>query len=387
MLNFTYCNPVKIVFGRDTIPGTAALIPPDGSVMVLYGGGSIKTNGVYDQVSQALGSRRFIEFAGIEPNPAFEKLMQGVELARKEKVSFLLAVGGGSVIDGTKFIAAAVPFKGEDPWDMVLGKAPVENALPLGVVLTLPATGSEMNCIAVISRKSTTEKIGFSSPKLFPAFSVLDPAVTFSLPKKQVRNGIVDAFLHVIEQYMTVRPNSPLQDRQAEAIMLTLIEEWPKTLEDPADYESRSNLSWCATQALNGILSCGVPVDFSTHRIGHELSAVYGLDHAESLAIVLPALWKYKKEQKKAKLIQYAERIWGVRNGSDDAKVELAIEETVKFFHSLGMPTTLKDYSISADAGRRASEGLRRRGWMLGELKDISPGDVEAILGMCCPSE
>lgn len=383
MLNFTYCNPVKIVFGKGAISELSELVPNDARVLLTFGGGSIKKNGVYDQVKNALGSRETIEFGGIEPNPAYETLMEGVELGRREAVTFLLAVGGGSVLDGTKFIAAAIPFKAGDPWNMVVAGAPVPDVVPLGCIMTLPATGSEMNSIAVISRKSVQEKIGLSSPKLFPLFSILEPSVTLSLPAEQVRNGIVDAFVHVVEQYMTVRSGTPLQDRQAEAILLTLIEEGSKTLQNPEDYDKRANLVWCATQALNGLIGCGIRTDFSTHRIGHELTALYGVAHAESLAILLPAVWRYKKDEKKEKLLQYGERIWGITDGSDEERIDQAIARTREFFHSLGMPTRLSDYNIPLEAASIAADRLRKRGWIrLGELQDIGPQDVEAIIRM-----
>ncbi|NMC62813.1 MAG: iron-containing alcohol dehydrogenase [SAR324 cluster bacterium] len=384
MLNFIYHNPVRVIFGKNTIPQISDLIPTNAKIMMTYGGGSIKKNGVYEQVKEALGNKTLIEFGGIEANPVYETLMKAVEIGKREGVDFLLAVGGGSVLDGTKFIAAAMCFKGEDPWRIISEKLIIDGAIPLGAILTLPATGSEMNCFAVISRKATQEKLSFGDPSVYPVFSVLDPTTTYSLPLKQVRNGVVDAFVHVTEQYMTVRPNSPVQDRQSEALLMTLIEEGPLTLQNPTDYNHRSNLVWAATQALNGTIACGVPTDWATHSIGHELTALYGIDHAESLAIVLPALWKHQTKQKKEKLLQYGERIWGIRNGSDDIRIKLAIDETVRFFHSLEMPTTLKDYGISAEAASLVSQRLETRGWTkLGELGDIDPKAVEAILKLC----
>lgn len=380
MLNFTYYNPVRIIFGKDTIKELASLVPEDVVTMITYGGGSIKKNGVYDQVKKALGSRKTVEFSGIEPNPVYETLMRAVEMARQEKAGFLLAVGGGSVLDGTKFIAAAISFKGADPWEIVSKNADFESAVPLASVLTLPATGSEMNCFSVVSRSSTREKLAFANPKVFPVFSILDPETTYSLPQKQVRNGIVDAFVHVMEQYMTMPSNAPLQDRQSEALLLTLLEEGPKTLKDPEDYDSRASLVWSATHALNGVTACGVPQDWTTHEIGHELTALYGIDHAESLAVVLPAVWKYRKEQKKAKLLQYADRIWGIKNGSDDNRIKLAIDETIRFFHSLQMPTALRDFNIPVSAAQIVAERIEKRGTRLGEHGDIAGRDIEAIL-------
>ncbi len=382
MQNFTYYNPVRLVFGKDTIKELASLVPDDVVTMITYGGGSIKKNGVYEKVKEALGNRKTIEFGGIEPNPVYETLMRAVEIVRKEKVGFLLAVGGGSVLDGTKFISAAVNYIGADPWEIVSKNADFESAVPLASVLTLPATGSEMNCFSVVSRSSTREKLTFENPKVFPVFSILDPETTYSLPRKQVRNGIVDAFVHVMEQYMTVPSAAPLQDRQAEAIILTLLEEGPKTLKNSEDYDSRASLVWSATHALNGIIACGVPQDWAAHNIGHELTALFGIDHAESLAVVLPAVWKYKKEQKKDKLLQYADRIWGIKNGSDESRINLAVDETVRFFQSLQMPVTLKDFGIPASAAQVVADRIDKRGVRLGEHGDIEGKDVEAILNM-----
>ena len=314
MLNFTYHNPVQIVFGKGSIAELPKLVPAEAKMLLTYGGGSIKRNGVYEQVTPRPAGRRMIEFGGIEPNPRYETCLKAVELARAEGVEFLLAVGGGSVVDGTKFIAAAVPYKGKDPWDMLTNWIRVPaNPLPLGCVLTLPATGSEMNGGAVISRNATQEKLYFVSPRTFPRFSILDPETTYSLPPRQTANGIVDALVHTTEQYLTYPADAPLQDRQAEAILLTLIEEGPKALADPQNYAVRANLMWCATQALNGLIGCGVPQDWTTHMIGHELTALYGIDHAQSLALVLPGTLRHQRQRKRAKLLQYAQRVWNLR--------------------------------------------------------------------------
>jgi NADP-dependent alcohol dehydrogenase len=288
MKNFEFQNPVKILFGKGQIAGITKEIPADAKILITYGGGSIKTNGVYEQVQQALAGRTVYEFGGIEPNPQLETLMRAVEMARTEKIDFLLAVGGGSVLDGTKFVAAAIPFEG-DPWDILSKQAPIHSALPLGAVMTLPATGSEMNTFFVITKAATQEKLAAASPNVYPRFSVLDPTTTFSLPARQIGNGIVDAFTHTMEQYLTFPANAPLQDRMAEGILKTLMEEGPKTLANPSDYEARANVMWCATMALNGLIGVGVPQDWSTHEIGHELTALYGLDHAQTLAVVLPS--------------------------------------------------------------------------------------------------
>jgi len=381
MNNFEYHNPVRIVFGRDTIKRLGELIPTDQKVMIVYGGGSIKRNGVYDQVAAALKGHTWTEFGGIEPNPSYETCMQAVAKARDEGAGFLLAVGGGSVIDGTKFIAAALRYTRGDPWEILQTRgAYVTDAVPLGTVLTLPATGSEMNMFAVISRKQTQEKLAFPHPSVYPRFSILDPRVTFSLPRKYVRNGIVDAFVHVMEQYATVNANAPLQDRQAEAVAKTLVEQAAAILADPPDYDARATFMWCTTQALNGLINCGVVQDWTTHMIGHELTAFFGIDHAESLAIVLPGVWTHRFEAKKAKLAQLARRLWHVTQGDPADQARAAIERVEGFFHEVGMPTRLGDYQIGPDGIDRVVTRLAGRGVRLGEHQDIGPDDVRAIL-------
>jgi NADP-dependent alcohol dehydrogenase len=380
MENFEFFNPVKIFFGKGQIAKLRGALPAGARLLVTYGSGSIKRNGVYDQVMANLQGHAVSEFSGIEPNPAYETLMKAVEVVKRERIDFLLAVGGGSVLDGTKFIAAAARFEGE-PWDILAKNAPVNAALPLGVVLTLPATGSEMNFFAVISRAATQEKFPFASPLVFPKFSIIDPEVTFTLPARQVGNGIVDAFAHALEQYLTYPANAPLQDRFGESILLTLIEEGPKTLANPADYNSRANLCWCASMALNGLIGLGVPQDWTTHMVGHELTALRGLDHAQSLAVVFPGTLAERKQAKRAKLLQYAERIWGVRTGAEDEKIDQAIRNTRAFFESVGVKTHLKDYGVAPDVVESVSKRLADRGWTtLGERQDIGPKQVEAIL-------
>jgi NADP-dependent alcohol dehydrogenase len=374
MFDFEYHNPVRVVFGRGSIAKLAGLVPDDGPVLLTYGGGSIKANGVLDQVTAALKGRPVLEFGGIEPNPRYETLMKAVDLARREKAAFLLAVGGGSVLDGTKFIAAAIPFQDGDPWRIVAEGAPVKAAAPLGAVLTLPATGSEMNGYAVISHAASGQKLPFGSPLVYPRFSVLDPATSFSLPARQVANGIVDSYVHVLEQYLTYPAAAPLQDRQAEAVLLTLIEEGPRTLADPDDYDSRATLFWCATQALNGLIACGVPQDWSTHYIGHELTALHGIDHAQSLAVVLPGLLRVRMEAKRDKLRQYGERIFGTPDP------ETAIARTEAFFRSLGVGTTLAEYGIPPEAADRVAERLEARRAQLGEKGDMTYDQVRAAL-------
>jgi len=376
MQNFIYKNPTEILFGKGMIREIAGRVPKEQGVLFLYGGGSIKANGVYEQVKAALKGQRVVEFGGIEPNPLFETCLKAVETIKKEKIGFILAVGGGSVLDASKFIAAAACFSGADSWSILRENGTnVKAALPIGAILTLPATGSEANGNSVISRKSTQEKLCFFSRHVFPLFSVLDPETTFSLPIKQVRNGIVDAFVHVMEQYMTYPSEAPLQDRMAESVLQTLIEVAPAALKKPKDYEARATFMWSATLALNTLIGCGVPQDWSTHMIAHELTAFYGLDHAETLAIILPGVWQYKLTAKKKKLEQYGRRVWNVKTAKE------AILKTEAFFHSIKMPTRLGDYKISAkEAARKVRERFAERDSVFGEHSDITPDAVSKII-------
>ena len=381
MQNFIYHNPTKIVFGKGTLKQVAGLIPADQKILLTYGGGSIKRNGVYDQITKALKGRNLLEFDGIEPNPRYETLVKAVAVCRQEKVDFLLSVGGGSVLDGTKFIALAVFYDAGDPWDILAQHAPATQALPIGCVLTLPATGSEMNGNSVISRNATREKLAFTNPIVHPRFSILDPETTFTLSTRQTQNGICDAFAHVLEQYLTYPANAPLQDRQAEAILMTLIEEGPKVLGQPADYHARANLMWCCTQALNGLISCGVPQDWTTHMIGHELTAFFGLDHAQTLVVVMPAVWKHQRNAKEKKLSQYAERVWNVPN--DAGKADLAIQKTEAFFRSLGMKTRLSEWGIGSEQFEEIASRFEKRGMKLGEQQAVGRKEVFEILKLC----
>ena len=373
MLNFDFYNPTQILFGNGRIADLSKVIPADARVLVLYGGGSIKDNGVFDEVMTALNGYNVQEFAGIEPNPSYETLMRAVEQVRRENIDFLLAVGGGSVIDGTKFVAAAAHFDGE-PWSILEKRGRnVMQALPFGTVLTLPATGSEMNDGSVITRKSLQAKMAFSSKLLFPKFSILDPTKTFTLPVRQIGNGVVDAFAHVMEQYMTYPVNAPVQDRFAEGLLLTLIEEGPRALANPRDYDTRANIMWCATLALNGLIGAGVPQDWATHMVGHELTALYGLDHAQTLAIVLPGMLRIRKESKRAKLLQYAARVWNIREGDEDARIEQAIERTQDFFEHMGVKTRLSDYQLGMQHIETILKQLEsHRLVSLGEQRDVT---------------
>jgi NADP-dependent alcohol dehydrogenase len=383
MKNFEFYNPVRICFGKGEIRKLTDFVPKEEKILLTYGGGSIKKNGIYDQVIQALKGFNLIEFGGIEANPHYETLMKAVDVVRREKIGFLLAVGGGSVLDGTKFIAAAAHWEGPDPWEILAQRSSVrvEKAIPLGAVLTLPATGSEMNGNSVITRWETKEKLAFNSPLVMPKFSILDPEVVFSLPAIQVANGIVDAFIHVMEQYLTYPVNSPIQDRFAESILLTLIEEGPKVLADRKDYDSAANFMWAATMALNELIGCGVPQDWVTHNIGHEITAFYGVDHGQTLAIVLPGMMQVKKENKREKILQYGERVWGISKGADDERINQAICKTVEFFESLGIKTKLADYGIGEEVISKVVDRFVSRGkTAIGERGDLTPSDIAKIL-------
>lgn len=382
MDNFVFHNPVKVIFGKGQIKALGREIPKGARVLFTYGGGSIKANGVHAQVVDALtkAGLEFREFGGIEPNPRYETLMKAVALARAEKLDYVLAVGGGSVVDGSKLVAAAIDFAG-DPWDIVCRKAAPTNAMPLGVVLTLPATGSEMNLFSVISREETGEKLGWGHPSVMPRFSVLDPETTYSLPARQVGNGIVDAFIHVLEQYLTYPAEAPLQDRLAESVLSTLVEIGAKAMQNPPDYQARANLMWCATMALNGLIGQGVPQDWATHMIGHELTALTGIDHARTLAAVWPGVVAVKRPEKRAKLLQFAARVWNLTEGDEDARIDAAIAKTRAFFESVGVPAGLGGYNLGADIPVAIAERLSERGGLpLGERGDIDADAVRRIL-------
>ncbi len=379
MRNFSFFNPTKIHFGEGQIAKLSREIPAGSRVLVTHGGGSIFQNGVWAQVEAALAGHSISRFGGIEANPQFDTLVRAAEQGKAEKCDFILAVGGGSVIDGSKFIAAALCYDG-DPLDLLTGTR-VQAALPLGCVLTLAATGSESNPHGVVTHVARQEKLPFSSALLYPHFAILDPRTTFSLPPRQIGNGVVDAFVHTTEQYLTYPADAPLQDRYAEGLLLTLIEEGPKALANPEDYNVRANLMWCATQALNGLLGCGVPQDWATHMIGHELTALYHLDHAQTLAVVLPALLAERRESKRAKLLQYAERVWQIGYGDEEQRIDAAIAATRAFFQRLGVPTSLSEHGLGAEVVPQVLAQLERHKMVtLGEQRDIDLAVSERIL-------
>ncbi|MBZ6065556.1 alcohol dehydrogenase [Aeromonas schubertii] len=375
MNNFMLHTPTKVLFGEGQIAALRDQIPSDARVLITYGGGSVLRTGVLTRIREALSGMTLFEFGGIEPNPSYETLMGAVALARAERIDFLLAVGGGSVLDGTKFIAAAAPYAADkDSWhilETVGGE--VQGAIPLGAVLTLPATGSEMNMGAVITRKSTGDKQHFFSPFVIPRFAVLDPVLTYTLPARQVANGVVDAFVHVIEQYITYPVDAKVQDRFAEGLLLTLLEEGPKALVEPDNYAVRANIMWSATLALNGLIGAGVPHDWSTHMLGHELTARHGLDHAQTLAVVLPVMLDAQRDSKRAKLLQYAERVWDLRDGSEAERIDGAIAATRAFFERMGVPTRLRDYGIEQPDIETMLAKLEARGYTaLGEQGKVT---------------
>jgi NADP-dependent alcohol dehydrogenase len=386
MNNFELFNPTNLIFGKNQIDKLSGLIPKNTKILLCYGGGSIFNNGVYTAVKNALETFEVIEFGGIEPNPNYETLLKAVEIVRRENIGFLLAVGGGSVIDGVKFISAATKFEG-DPIDILQKRLLIKDpgaAIPFGTVLTLPATGSEMNSGAVVTVKATQEKLTFGGSALFPKFSICDPTVIKSLPKRQIQNGVVDAYTHVLEQYLTYKHNALLQDRIAEAILQTLIEIGPRVADEPEDYMLASNFMWCCTMALNGLLNKGVPTDWATHMIGHELTALYNIDHARTLAIIGPNLYRVMFETKKDKLCQYGHRVFGLSGGCKNETAREAIEKTVAFFHSMGIDTRLsqyvEDYSNTADF---IKERFEKRGWrMMGDQLNVTPEKVREIVEM-----
>lgn len=381
MNNFEFANPVKVVFGKGTIARLSALIPAPGKVLMVYGGGSILKNGIYEQVKEALAGFDVSEFSGIDANPPYETCMRAVELVKQEGIDFLLAVGGGSVIDATKFIAAASCFEGE-PWDILSKGAVVKEALPLGVVLTLAATGSEMNERAVISRLATREKLNFASPLVFPRFAILDPEVTYSLPSRQVANGVVDSFIHVVEQYLTYPVNAKVQDYFAEGLMKTIYEEGLKVLEHPEEYDIRANLMWAATNALNVWIGQGVPQDWSSHRMGYALTAQFGLDHAQTLAILLPGVMTYMFKEKQQKLARMGEVVFGIAEGTEEERAKHTVAACEDFFRKMGLKTRLGECGIRESDLVALAAPIDKQGWHLGEHQNIDSRAAREIMAL-----
>ncbi len=382
MKNFQFVNPTKIIFGKGEIRRLSKEIPAGSKVLVIFGGGSIKKTGLFNSIMEELKDFKTGEFGGIEPNPTYETLMKAVELIKSEGYNYLLAAGGGSVIDGTKFIAAAVTSTHDDPWKLVTDNRAVSKALPFGVVLTLPASGSEMNSGAVITRKSIQTKLPFFGPAVLPRFSILDPVYTYTLPEKQIANGVVDSFIHIMEQYLTFPSEAKVQDRFSEGLLHTLIEEGPKALKDKENYDIRANIMWCATMAYNGLIGCGVPQDWSTHMIGHEITVLYGLDHAETLAIVFPSMLEVMKGEKKEKLLQYGGRIWNLDISlPEEDRIALAISKTRDFFEKMGLKTHFSGHKLGNEAVDMIIANLKSHGMVkLGENGTVIPDVARKVL-------
>lgn len=384
MLNFTFHNPTRVFFGKGAVNQIAGEIPKDAKVLITYGGQSAKRSGVLEEVKAVLSGCDITEFGGIEPNPEYEALLKGVALAREKKINFLLAVGGGSVIDATKFMSAAIVFKREPFLLLEDAGSAITQSLPLGAVATLPASGSEMNSRAIITRQSVMFKRGIMNPCLYPRFAVLDPTYTYTLPVGQTGNGVVDTFVHVLEQYLTYPVAGKVQDRLAEGLLHVLIEEGPRALVEPENYDVRANLMWAATLGLNGLIGAGVPQDWSAHRLGYELTVLYGLDHAQTLAILVPAMLRVRAGSKRQKLLQYAERVWGINSGNEALRLDAAIRETRAFFERMGLPATLSGCGIVDADIERVMQLLKTHGMVnMGENKDVTLEMMREILALC----
>ncbi|MFC5652183.1 iron-containing alcohol dehydrogenase [Paenibacillus solisilvae] len=386
MLPFTFQNPTKILFGEGMVSRLGEQVRSFGStILLVYGSGSIKKSGLYDQVLEQLKSidARVVELSGIEPNPRLTSVYKGIELCRSEKVDFILAVGGGSVLDAAKAIAAGALYEG-DVWDFCIHKAVIQQAIPLGTILTLSATGSEMNGNAVISNWELKQKRAFGSPHVYPAFSILDPTLTYSVPRNQTVNGAVDIMSHVFEQYFSRTTDTPLQERLCESILQTVIENTPIAIEQPDNYEARANLMWCGTLALNGgLISAGMQNDWASHGIEHEISAIYDIPHGAGLSIVFPNWMKYVYKERIDRFAQFAERVWGIKRDSrSDEEVALAgIEATRAFFTSIGAQARLAEFEIDREHIDEMAKEAVLFG-PLGSFKKLEQTDVRQILEM-----
>ena len=378
--NFEFQNPTKIIFGEGTIANLAQELPRNEKILVTYGGGSVKQNGIYEQICQALKGFSYVEFWGIEPNPTVETLRKAIALGKQEAITYILAVGGGSVIDGTKLISSAIPYAG-DAWDLVLKPSKIGKMIPFASVLTLPATGSEMNCGAVISNAEKQEKYAFYSS--YPQFSILDPKVTFSLPEFQIACGIADTFIHVLEQYLTITDESPLMDRWAEGIMQTLIELAPKVKTDKTNYEAMAEFMLCATMALNGFTAMGVTQDWATHLIGHEITALHGVTHGQTLAIVLLGTMQVMREQKRKKLLQFGSRVFNITETTENQRIDKTIAACEQFFRNMGLATKLHELNIGVETIATIKARFLSRGTQLGECDNIDGYVTEEILNKC----
>ncbi|NLX52097.1 MAG: iron-containing alcohol dehydrogenase [Deltaproteobacteria bacterium] len=384
MLNFTFHNPTKVFFGKDAIRLIAGEIPRNARVMIVYGGAGARASGALDDVLAALRGYDLVEFGGIAPNPDYDLILPGVELAREKKIDWIVAVGGGSVIDAAKFMSAAVPFA-DDPFLLMdRAGAAIRQTLPVGAVVTLPASGSEMNSRAILSRKAYRIKKGVMNPLLHPRFAALDPTKTYTLPCAQIGNGVVDTFAHVLEQYLTYPAGGEVQDRLAEGLLHVLIDQGPKALVQPQNYDVRANLMWAATLGLNGLIGAGVPQDWSAHRLGYELTVLYGLAHAETLACLVPAMLAVRLPGKREKLLQYGERIWGLSAGGETKRLAEAIGKTRAFFEAMGLPTRFAGYGLTGVDIERVAELLAAHGMVdMGERQDVTLDMMRDILKRC----
>ena len=349
MISFALCNPTDIRFGKGQIAALNDLVPPDARVLLLYGGGSILRNGIDAQVRSALAGRQVLAFGGVEPNPVYETLQRAAEQARAADVDFVVGVGGGSVVDAAKFLAAMIASGDSDPWDRFVAEEFPAEAIPVGAVLTLAATGSESNAVSVISSRSRGLKLPFRNDRARPRFAILDPSTLASLSVKQLQNGVVDAFTHVLEQYMTRPVNAPIQYGYSETLMRVLAEWGPRLLESgpgPEGDDARENIMWAANQALNGLIAAGVPEDWSTHMIGHAITAVYGIDHARTLSAVMPALMRHEIGRKQSMLARLGRLVWHIHEPDDAVAAAKAIDATERFFQRMGCPISPADFDV-----------------------------------------
>ena len=378
MTNFVFQNPTKLIFGKNSISSLSGELSKENRILITFGGGSVKNNGVYEQVINSLKGFTYFEFWGIEANPDIETLRKAITLGKEKLCDFVLAVGGGSVIDGSKLIAAGIPYEG-DAWDIVTKRDfTSEKVLPLGTVLTLPATGSEMNAGAVISNRKAKEKFAFYSQ--YPQFSILDPVTTFTLPKHQIACGLADTYIHVMEQYLTTPGQSPLMDRWAEGILQTIVEISPKVLSNPEDYDSMATFMLSATMALNGFVAMGVSQDWATHMIGHELTALHGLTHGHTLTILLPGTMWILRGEKGDKILQYGQRIWGISGTDKEETIVKIIDKTEEFFRSLGLKTRLSENGIGKDTITEIEHRFEQRKAKYGENRSVDAKVAGQIL-------
>lgn len=385
MNNFNFCVPTDIRFGRDQIECLPEELKKYGKrVLLVYGGGSIKRTGLYEKIQSLLKEFEIYELSGIEPNPKLSSVRKGVALCKEHKIDVVLAVGGGSCIDASKHIACGAFYEG-DPWDLVLDRSKVTGALPIAVVLTICATGSEMNSGAVISNEETNEKLEINTPLLYPALSICDPTYLYTLPAKQTAAGTVDIMSHVFEQYFQPNDGAYLTDRLAEAVLKTCVHYGPIALKEPENYEARSNLMWSSTVGLNHLLTVGKGGAWSVHPMEHELSAFYDITHGVGLAILTPAWMRYVlSDETVARFAMYARNVWGIEETDPYRAAQLAIDKTEEFFISLGMPSTLREVGIDHSRfAEMAEEAVRTSGIASRSYVHLAKEDIVKIFEMC----